>query len=221
MSDDFKDRIALVTGASRGLGFHVARLLAAGGAQVYAVARTLGGLEELDDAVRAEGGVRPTLLPLDITDEDGLTRLGVVLAERHGRLDLLAHCAIHAPPLSPVGHVALKDLDKALNINARAVQRLIRICDPLMMQAEAPRALFLTDPKANGAMWSPYEATKEAGLAFARAWAAERAKGRLEVRFHTPPPMPTALRARFFPGEGRDHLTSARDAAVAAVAALG
>lgn len=220
MNESFKDQIALVTGASRGLGFHVARLLANGGARVYAVARTLGGLEELDDAVRAEGGTRPTLLPLDITDDEGLTRLGGVLAERHGRLDLLVHCAIHAPPLSPVGHAAMKDLDKALSINAKAVQRVIRICDPLMMQAEAPRALFLTDPKEGAAYWSPYEVTKEAGLGFARVWATERAKSSLSVRFHQPPPMPTAVRARFFPGEGREGLTSARDAAQGVVAAL-
>lgn len=208
MSKDFSGRIAVVTGASRGLGFHCARELASRGAHVYALARTLGGLEELDDAIARGDGVRPTLLPLDLTDDGGVDRLGGAIHERHGRLDILVHAAINAPPLSPVGHVAAKDLDAAMALNARAVQRVVRSLDPLLEQSDAGRALFFEDPHPDAAFWSAYHATKAAGLAFARAWASERASSPLNIMFESPPPMATAMRARFFPGEDAAKLAS-------------
>ena len=206
-------RIALVTGASRGLGFSVARGLATRGCQVWALARTQGALEELDDTIAADGGLRPTLLPLDITDDKALERMAEAIHQRHGRLDLLIHCAIHAPHLSPVTHLDAKTLDKAFAINARAVQRLVTVCDPLLGAAEAPAAVFVTDSQEGKALWSPYHATKEAGIAFARAWAAEREKTGIAVSFHRPPPMPTATRARFYPSENREKLTPCAEAA--------
>jgi NAD(P)-dependent dehydrogenase (short-subunit alcohol dehydrogenase family) len=214
MSDQsFSGRIALVTGASRGLGFAVARALCNRGATVFALARTLGGLEELDDLVKADGGTRPTLLPLDVTDDGAIERLGAAIHERHGHLDILVHCAAHAPPLAPVGHVAPKDLDKAWTINARAVQQLIRSLDPLLRASAGAKAVFMTDDRAGKAFWSAYAVSKDAGLGFARSYAAEIEKTDVEVIFHTPPRMQTALRARFYPGQKDTDLTSCADAA--------
>lgn len=210
-------RIALVTGASRGLGFATARRLCMNGDTVFALARTLGGLEELDDLVRSDGGQRPALLPLDLTDDGAVERLGQAIGARHGRLDLLVHCAIHAPTLSPVGHIAEKDLGTCWAVNARAVQRLLTSLDPLFRGASAPVAIYPTDPHPGQAFWSAYEATKEAGLAFARSHAAEAARTGFRAIFHQPPPMPTALRNRFFPGEDKARLTPCDEAALAIV----
>ncbi len=212
MSDE---KIVLVTGASRGLGFATARVLAERGLHVYAMARTLGGLEELDDCVKADGGKRPTLLPVDITDDGGIERVAQALHERHGRLDALIHCAAHAPALSPVDHVAAKDLEKSWAINAQGVQRLIHALDPVLMKSNAPVAVFMTDPKEDNPFWSCYNVTKGAGVSFARTYAAERVKTALRVIFHQPPPMPTALRARFYPSETKDALTPCAEAAKA------
>lgn len=206
-------RIALVTGASRGLGFSVARTLAGRGYQVWALARTQGALEELDDAIAADGGLRPTLLPLDITDDKALERMAEAIHQRHGRLDLLVHCAIHAPHLSPVTHLDVKTLDTAFAVNARAVQKLLTVTDPLLGAAEVPAAIFVTDSQEGKALWSPYHATKEAGIAFARAWAAEREKAGIAAHFHRPASMPTATRARFYPSENRDALMPCAEAA--------
>jgi len=206
-------RVALVTGASRGLGFAISRNLCAQGATVFALARTLGGLEDLDDVVKQDDGNRPTLLPLDLTDDGAIERLGAALYERHGKLDALIHCAAHATPLTPVGHVASKDLDKAWKINARAVQQLLRSLDPLLQQSDAAKAIFMLDPRLGAAFWSSYAVTKEAGMGFARSYAAETSQSSIDVVFHQPPEMPTALRARFFPGQNTDDLTSCAEAA--------
>jgi len=206
-------RIALVTGASRGLGFAVSRQLCARGATVFALARTLGGLEDLDDLVQQDGGNRPTLLPLDITDDGAIERLGAAIHERHGHLDAFVHCAAHATPLTPVGHVATKDLDKAWKVNARAVQQLLRSLDPLLQASDTAKAIFMVDPRIGSPFWSTYAVTKDAGLGFARSYAAEVAQSSVEVAFHQPPEMPTALRARFFPGQNAGDFTPCAEAA--------
>ncbi len=206
-------RVALVTGASRGLGFSVARALAGQDVQVWAMARTQGALEELDDCIAQDGGLRPTLLPMDITDNAALERVADAIHQRHGRLDLLVHCAIHAPHLSPVTHLDAKTLDRAFAINARAMQSLLRVIDPLFGAAKAPAAIFMTDSQDGKALWSPYHATKDAGIAFARAYAAEREKTGVIAHFHRPPPMPTATRARFYPSEDRTKLTPCAEVA--------
>lgn len=213
-------RVALVTGASRGLGFSLARALAGQDTQVWALARTQGALEELDDTIAQDGGIRPTLLPLDITDAAALARMAGAIGQRHGRLDLLMHCAIHAPHLSPVAHLDAKTLDRGFAVNALAVPSLLRAVDPLFGRAEAPVAVFIGDPNTGTALWSPYRAGKEAGLAFARAYAAERDKAGIAVHVHDAPPMPTATRARFFPGENRDRLTPCAEVARDILAAL-
>jgi NAD(P)-dependent dehydrogenase (short-subunit alcohol dehydrogenase family) len=208
MTREFRDRIALVTGASRGLGFAVARALGGAGAHVVALARTAGGLEELDDAIRAAGGAA-TLVPLDVTDDAALERLGAAVHERWGRLDLWVHAAIHAPALAPVGHIEAKELDRALAVNLRATQRLIRVLDPLLRLSERGRAVFLTDETGAGRRFhAAYRATKQGQIEIATAWAREvEATPGLRVVFAAVPPMPTALRARFYPGEPRARLT--------------
>jgi NAD(P)-dependent dehydrogenase (short-subunit alcohol dehydrogenase family) len=199
--------VALVTGASRGLGFAVARALGAEGVQVAALARTVGGLDELADAIAAAGGPLPVLVPLSITDEGGLQRMCLALHERWGRLDLAVHCAAHAAPLSPVAHVAEKDFDRSVEINFRATARLASLLNPLLLAAPAGHFVHVGDPATAGAAnFGSYGATKAAAEAFVRSWAAESLRIGPRVSVFHPRPMPTALRARFHPGEDRERL---------------
>lgn len=218
MMHSLDGQIALVTGASRGFGFAAARAFGLAGAHVVAVARTQGGLEELDDAIRGGGGPGATLVPLDVTDDEGLERLGGALFQRFGRADLWLHTAAYAPPQSPLEHVGAKELDSALAVDIRAFQRLVRVIDPLLRLGQG-RALVAADPQAEGKFLGLYGAAKAAQAAMTRAWAAETA-GRLTVAEVALPPMPTALRARFYPGEDQGRLTPCERVAERLVAAL-
>lgn len=211
--------VCLVTGASRGIGYHTARMLGMGGAQVIAVARTVGGLEELDDAIQGAGGGPAVLTPLDLTDGDGLDRMRDALLARFGRLDLLIHAAAAAAPLSPVAHAAPKDVEAAFAVNALATHRLIRALDPLLRLTPAAKAVFLTDEKADQALWGAYGASKAAMAALARSYAVE-ATG-VEVTLWAPPACATALRGRTHPGEDPATLTRPEDAARALLAEIG
>lgn len=215
----FNGRIALVTGASRGFGFAAARALGASGAQVIALARTVGGLEELDDAIRAAGGPTATLVPADVTDDDALARLGAAIFERWGRLDIMVAAAAHAAPLSPASQTEAKDYDRSQAVNARAVQRLIRVADPLFRAAEAPVAVFLDDDTP-ARFHTAYAASKAAQRVIVDAYAAETAKTALRVIRATLPNMATATRARFHPGEDRALLARPADVAGDLLAAL-
>lgn len=210
-SDDLllEGTVALVTGASRGLGRAIAEQLGAAGAQIVAVARTVGGLEEMDDAIQRAGGPKALLAPLDLSDLDGVDRLGAALHERYGRLDMLVHAAAHAAPLTPAAHLEPKELERLMSVNAVATARLIRSLDPLLRLSGAGRAVFMIDRKAGAPFWGGYGASKAAAEALARSYAAEAATGERAVDVHLfePPPMPTALRARTHPGEDRAHLT--------------
>lgn len=197
-------RLALVTGASRGLGFALARELGAAGWHVLAVARTAGGLEELDDAIRRAGG-SATLAPLDITDDDAMAHLAQSIHDRWGALDLWVHAAIHAAPLSPAAHLDPKDFDKSVTCNLRATAGLIVRLEGLLRQAEGV-ALFLDDPRAGEPFFGSYGTTKGAQIALARSWQAENTRIGPRVVIGAPNPMPTATRARFFPGEDRAKL---------------
>src|SRR5262249_25714729 len=143
-------RIALVTGASRGIGYATARALAKAGAHIIAVARTQGGLEELDDEIRKDGGTA-TLVPLSLTDFDGGARLGAALNERHGKLDILVGNAGVAGPSSPLGHIDLKPWNDVIAVNLTANFQLIRCMEPLLRKSDAGRAVFLTSGSANRA----------------------------------------------------------------------
>ncbi|MGD8310533.1 MAG: SDR family NAD(P)-dependent oxidoreductase [Chromatiales bacterium] len=213
-----RGKIALVTGASRGFGFASAAAFGAAGAHVLALARTVGGLEELDDRIKAAGG-EATLIPLDICDDPGLARMGAAIYERWGRIDLWLHTALHTPPLQPVEHIDAMELDRSLATNLRAFQRLIRVIDPLLRQAEAPVALIAADDRTGAKFHGTYAAAKAAQSAFTRAWAAESG-ARIAIAEVVPPPMPTAMRARFHPGEDRAALTPAEDVAARLMARL-
>jgi NAD(P)-dependent dehydrogenase (short-subunit alcohol dehydrogenase family) len=195
-------RIALVTGASRGLGAAVAARFAAEGAQLILVARTVGGLEATDDAVRAAGG-SATLVPLDLADLDAIDRLGQSLYERFGRLDILVGNAAALGTLSPAGHITPRDWATVVTLNLTANWRLIRSLDPLLRASDAGRALFVTDAVARKprAFWGAY-ATSKAGLeALVRVYADETARTKLRVNLVDPGRLRTRLRARAYPGE--------------------
>jgi len=203
VSDPLTDRIALVTGASRGLGYAAAREIGAAGAHVIAVARTVGGLEELDTEIQTAGG-SATLVPLDLTDDPALERMGAAIHARWGHLDLWVHAAVHAPPLTPAEHIDAKDLDTSWSLTARATQRLIRVLDPLMRQSNAPHVVTFPDQTVGTKFHATYAAAKAAQLAYLESWAQELAA--LQMLRAAPPAMPTALRARFHPGEDRTKL---------------
>jgi NAD(P)-dependent dehydrogenase (short-subunit alcohol dehydrogenase family) len=207
VTDPAHPEIALVTGASRGLGYAVARALGARGAQVVALARTTGGLEDLADAIEAAGGPTPTLVPLSLTDEAGLQRLGLAVHERWGRLDLVVHCAAHAAPLAPAPYIGDKDFDTSLEVNFRGTARLVVMLHPLLAAAPAGRFVYVADDRAGQPFYGSYGATKAAAAALIASWAAESARiGPRVISFH-PKPMPTALRGRFYPGEDNSGLT--------------
>jgi hypothetical protein len=200
-------RLALVTGASRGLGAALAERLCGIGWHVVALARTTGGLEELDDRIRAAGATgAATLAPMDVTVDDAMRHLCGSIFDRWGGLDLWAHAAIHAPPLAPAGHVDPRDLDRAIATNVRATGLLIPLVEPLLRARAGGTALFLDDPRAGQPFFGAYGATKAAQIALARSWQAETQRTGPRVLIETPAPMPTATRARFFPGEDRGRL---------------
>ncbi len=207
MSETSEKPLALVTGASRGLGAALAEALARTH-HVVAVARTSGALEELDDRIQAAGG-SATLAPMDITVPDAMAHLCRSIYDRWGALDIWAHTAVHAPPLTPADHVDAKDWAKSLKINADATATLIPMVAPLL-QGDGAQAVFFDDPHLGEKFFGAYAATKAAQIALARAWAAETARTGPKVHILTPKPMPTATRARFFPGEDRNALADPR-----------
>lgn len=204
-------KIALVTGASRGLGAALAEALAPTH-HIIALARTTGALEELDDRIRAAGG-QATLAPMDLTVEAAMQQLCRSIYDRWGRLDLFVHAAIHAAPLAPAAHVDGRDWAKSVEINATGTQRLITMVDPLLQATPDSAAVFFEDAQASGKFYGAYGATKAAQLSLARAWQAENARSGPRVSIVTPNPMPTATRARFHPGEDRAALSDPRDEA--------
>lgn len=213
-----EQKIALVTGASRGIGAALAEGLGARGWHVVAVARTVGALEELDDRIRAAGG-SATLAPMDIAVADAMTQLAGAIAGRWGGLDLWVHAAIHAAPLSPASHIDAKDWAKSLAVNVTATQVLIAQTEPLL-RARKGRAVFFDDPRGGQPFFGAYGATKAAQIALARSWAAECARLGPEVLVEAPPPMATATRGRFFPGEDRSALGRPADVAAPLLARL-
>ncbi len=204
------DLPVLITGASRGLGAALAEAIGAT-RHVIAVARTTGALEELDDRIKQAGG-SATLAPMDVTDPGAMAHLCRSVHDRWGGVAVWAHCAIHAPPLSPADHIDAKDWDRTLRTNVTATATLIPMVAPLL-PAQGGQALFFDDPHAGEKFFGAYAASKAAQIALARTWAAETARIGPAVQVLTPPPMPTATRARFFPGEDRGKLASPRDVA--------
>lgn len=214
MSARLKDRLALVTGASRGIGRALALALAREGAHMILLARTEGGLMEADDEIRAAGGTA-TLVPLDLRDFDGIDRLGGSVYERWGRLDVLIGNAGVLGPLSPLGHVTPEAWAEVMDVNVTANWRLIRAFDPLLRQSEAGRAVFTTSGVARGARayWGPYAVSKAALEMLVMTYAAEMASTNVRVNLVNPGPMRTRMRAQAMPGEDPDSLPAPEELA--------
>ncbi len=196
------NRIALVTGASRGIGAATALALAREGAHVVAVARTVGGLEELDDAIRAVGGTA-TLVPLDLTDTDGILRLAAALDGRYQRLDILVGNAGLVGPSSPLDHVQPKDWEAVIAVNVTANWHLIRAMNALLRASDAGRAVFVSSGAAHNmrAYRGPYSVSKAALEALVRTYAAETETTPVRVNLVNPGPTRTRMRAQVMPGE--------------------
>ena len=211
-SQRLKNRIALITGASRGIGRAVALAYAAEGAHVIAMARGAGALEELDDEIQALGGTA-TLLRLNLTNGEKIDGLGPTILERFGQLDILVGNAGVLGPLSPLGHISEKDWNEVLNVNLSANWRLIRTLDPLLRKSDAGRTIFATSGAAQNcrAYWGPYSISKAALEALAKTYAAEVNDTNVRVNMISPGPVATAMRAKAMPGEDPNTLPKPED----------
>lgn len=215
----FDGKLALVTGATRGIGWAVAQALAAEGAHVLMLGRTQGALEELYDIISNAGDPNhqggATGVPLDLTDGDALDRLGASIAERWGKLDMLVGNAGVLGPLTPVSHIDPDELAKVLAVNVTANARLIRAMEPLLMAAKAPRAVFTTSGAAQKCrpFWGAYSTGKAALDALVKSWAHEHENGALRVNLLSPGPIRTAMRAQAMPGEDPETLPTPADLA--------
>jgi NAD(P)-dependent dehydrogenase (short-subunit alcohol dehydrogenase family) len=202
ISKPLAGRVALLTGASRGIGYHTAKALSTAGAHVIAGARTQGGLDDLDDEIRAAGG-EATLVPLDLSDMAAIDRLGGVIHERWGKLDILVANAAMLGTISPIGHVDAKVFDRLMTLNVTSTWRLIRSLDPLLRLSDAGRAVVISSSVAHSARayWAPYAASKAAVEVLARSWADETKNMPLRVNCVDPGATRTAMRAQAVPGE--------------------
>ena len=223
---DLTGRIVVVTGASRGIGYFTALHAASAGAHVVALARTVGGLEELDDAIKAgaktTGRGEATLVPLDLKDGPGIDRLGAALAERWGRCDALIANAGVLGTISPIGHTQAKAWEEVMAVNVTAVWRLARTLDPLLTKTPGSRALLLSSGAAHSCKpyWGAYAASKAAVEAMGRVWARESANSPLRVNSVNPGATRTQMRAKAMPGEDPATLPEPDDVARSIVALL-
>jgi NAD(P)-dependent dehydrogenase (short-subunit alcohol dehydrogenase family) len=202
MSKLLAGRIALITGASRGMGAAIARRYAAEGAHVILIARTIGGLEEVDDGVKAAGG-SATLLPLDLADGALIDQIGPSILQRFGRLDIFVGNAAALGPLSPMGHIDAKDWDRIIAVNLTANWRLVRTLDPLLRLSDSGRAIFVTCAVTTAVFpyWGAYAASKAGLETLARTYAGEVSKTALRVNLLDPGIVRSKLRAAAFPLE--------------------
>ena len=215
-------KVVLVTGASRGIGYAAAREAARLGAHVIAVARTVGGLEELDDEIQ-ELGSSATLVPLDLKDGDAIDRLGAAIFERWGALDGLIACAGMLGTLSPLPHIAPEEFETVFNVNVTANFRLLRSMDLLLRQADAGRAVFVTSSSAQSSRpyWGLYAATKAALNAMVKSYAGEMAISKVRANVFSPGAVRTAMRAKAMPGEDPMTLPAPEAVAPKLVAMIG
>ena len=211
---DLAGKVVLVTGASRGIGYAAAIEAARRGAHVVAVARTVGGLEELDDDIQ-DLGSSATLVPLDLRDGDAIDRLGAAIFERWGALDGLVANAGQLGVLSPLPHVKPEDFEKVMGVNVTANYRLLRATDLLLRQSAAGRAVFVSSSSARSArpFWGLYAASKAAVDAMAKSYAGEVAQTRVRVNVFYPGAVRTAMRAKAMPGENPETLPTPADIA--------
>ena len=207
-------RVALVTGASRGIGRAVALALAEQNIHILLLARTQGGLEEVYDEIVNAGG-EATGVPMDLTDYEAIDRLGGVIAERWGKLDIFVGNAGILGPISPVGHMKPDEFEKTLAVNVTANARLIRALEPLLLASDNGRAVFLTSGAAYSTkpFWGAYSTSKAALDALVKSWANEQKNTALKINLYSPGPVRTAMRAQAMPGENPSTLPTAEDIA--------
>ena len=205
-----ESRVAVVTGASRGLGRAIALALSREGAHIIATARTQGGLEELDDEIKSAGGTA-TLVPADIKDFAAIDRLGAAIFERWKKLDILVGNAGVLGKLSPLGHIDPKVFEDVMAVNVTANWRLIRSLDPLLRASDAGRAVFVTSGAAQKPLpyWGPYSISKAALDAMVRTYAAECETTNIRANCFSPGPTRTRMRAQAMPGEDPETLPTA------------
>lgn len=201
-TNSLEGRNALVTGASRGIGAAIAKRFAAEGAHLILTARTVGGLEEVDDAVRAAGG-SATLVPADLLDMDQIDKIAAAVHERFGKLDVLVGNAGSLGVLSPVGHIDPKVWDETIALNLTVNYRLIRAFDVLLRRSDAGRAIFVSSGAARNPhpYWGAYSASKAGLEALVQTYAGEVAKTNIRVNIVNPGGVRTSMRAQAFPGE--------------------
>jgi len=207
-------RVALVTGASRGIGRAVALALAEKNIHILLLARTQGGLEEVYDEIVNAGG-EATGVPMDLTDYEAIDRLGGVIAERWGKLDIFVGNAGILGPISPVAHIKSDEFEKTLAVNVTANARLIRALEPLLLASDNGRAVFLTSGAAYSTkpFWGAYSSSKAALDALVKSWANEQKNTALKINLYSPGPVRTAMRAQAMPGENPSTLPTAEDIA--------
>ncbi len=214
MSGALVGRVALVTGATRGIGHAVALALGGAGAHIIAIGRTQGGLEALDDSLLALGGERATLVPMDLMDGGGIDQLGYAVHQRHGRLDILIHAAGLLQGLRPAAHIPPAVWDRVIATNLTSAFRLIRSLETLLHASDAGRAVFFTAEQATRptAFWGSYAAAKAGLEALVRCWADEvETTSAIRTLLVDPGAVRTKLRAEAYPGEDKDALTSPGD----------
>lgn len=201
MGSLLQDKIALVTGASRGIGRAVAIKLAEEGAHIIAISKSTGALEELDDNIKEKGG-SATLLPMNLNRLDDVDKLGPTIAERFGKLDILVGNAGILGPLSPVGHISPQDWEKVMKLNFMTNVHLVRTLDPLLRQSKAGRIVFTTSAIADDtpAYWGPYAASKAALNAFVKTYAAETMDTNMRINALHPGAVDTKMMKEAFPG---------------------
>lgn len=214
MAYNYTDRVALVTGASRGIGYEIAKGLASRGAHVVALARTVGGLEELDDEIRSIGG-KATLIPFDLKKSEEILSLGPLLADKFGRLDIAVGNAAMLGSLTPVAHIKAKAWDEILTVNLTANHRLIATLDPLLRASDAGRATFVTSgvTQMESPYWAGYGITKAALEKMVETYASEVKLTPLKVTLLDPGVAATKMRGQAFPGEDQTTLPSPKDVA--------
>ncbi len=211
---DLRGRVALITGASRGIGAAVAVELARRGAHLVLIARTAGGLEQTDDLVRAAGGTA-TLLPLDLREGAALDMVGPTIFERFRRLDIMVSNAAIMGRVTPAPHIDMRDWEEAMAVNVNAALRLIRSCGPLLLAAPIGRAVFVSSRivARPGAFFGIYGATKAAHHHLVQCWAEETRSSALRVNLVDPGPVDTAIRTGAWPGEDRSQMPKPADVA--------
>ena len=208
-----KEKVALITGASRGLGAAIGEALACDGLHVILAARTVGSLEQLYDKIVNSGGTA-SILPIDITDETAIKKSCIYIHNRWKKIDFWFHTALVAPALSPVDHIDAEELRISLEVNVISTSMLITNLSPLLKNSINSKAIFFDDPITTKKYHTSYCLGKLAQINLVKKWKDENSKKNLDILIETPAPMATATRAKFYPGENKTILSSTKQQAI-------